>query len=309
MWTAGIQIPKKFFRASTGFEPVASAFTLQCSTSWAMKTHALEAGQFIEFINPWNEWNTEWNDVNGGNANEMNIWKSQLNRNLSNCEVARKKFFGASTGFEPVASAFALQCSPSWAMKTHTLEAGQFIEFINPWNEWNNEWNDVNGGNTNEINISKSQLNRNLSNCEVAPKSFSGLQRDSTVASAFALQCSTSWAMKTHKLEAGQLHYTASPSSYTLLGPDQRSPRKLSHVSACSNLRLRLATICMCTCHFIRLLAWSKWTQVIGKCTQVVVKRGHKFPGVDNLRYLATQAVDLRLNDWKRTLNRGFHVF
>ena len=44
-----------------------------------------------------------------------------------------KKFFGASTGFEPVASAFMLQCSTSWAMKTHTLEAGQFIEFINPW--------------------------------------------------------------------------------------------------------------------------------------------------------------------------------
>ena len=42
-----------------------------------------------------------------------------------------------------MASALALQCSPSWAMKTHTLEAGQFIEFINPWKEWNTEWNDV----------------------------------------------------------------------------------------------------------------------------------------------------------------------
>ena len=36
-----------------------------------------------------------------------------VNRNLSNCEKARKKDFGASTGFEPVASALALQCSPS----------------------------------------------------------------------------------------------------------------------------------------------------------------------------------------------------
>ena len=64
-----------------------------------------------------------------------------VNRNLSNCEIARrKKFFGASTGFEPVASAFALQCSTSWAMNTHTLEAGQFIEFINPWKKWNTEW-------------------------------------------------------------------------------------------------------------------------------------------------------------------------
>ena len=26
--------PKKFFRASTGFEPMVSAFALQCSTSW-----------------------------------------------------------------------------------------------------------------------------------------------------------------------------------------------------------------------------------------------------------------------------------
>ena len=58
-----------------------------------------------------------------------------VNRNLSNCEIAWKKFFGASTGFEPVASAFALQCSTSWAMKTHTLEACQFIELINPWKE------------------------------------------------------------------------------------------------------------------------------------------------------------------------------
>ena len=29
-----------------------------------------------------------------------------------------------------MASAFAMQCSTSWTMETHTLEAGQFIEFI-----------------------------------------------------------------------------------------------------------------------------------------------------------------------------------
>ena len=58
-----------------------------------------------------------------------------------------KKFFGASTGFEPVASALALQCSPSWAMKTHILETGQFIEFINPWKEWKHwiKWCDLYG--------------------------------------------------------------------------------------------------------------------------------------------------------------------
>ena len=43
-------------------------------------------------------------------------------------KLPEKKIFGASTGFQPVASALALQCSPSWAMKTHTLEAGQFID-------------------------------------------------------------------------------------------------------------------------------------------------------------------------------------
>ena len=32
-----------------GFEPMASALALQCSTNWAMKTHMLEADQFIEF--------------------------------------------------------------------------------------------------------------------------------------------------------------------------------------------------------------------------------------------------------------------
>ena len=79
------------------------------------------------------------------------MWPSQLNRNLSNYEVAQKKFFGASMGLEPVASAFALQCSTSWAMETHTLEAGQSIEFVNLSKEWNTEWNDVNCGNTNEM--------------------------------------------------------------------------------------------------------------------------------------------------------------
>ena len=47
---------------------------------------------------------------------------------LSNRKVRPKKVFGASTGFEPMASALALQCSTNWAMKTHTLRAGQFVE-------------------------------------------------------------------------------------------------------------------------------------------------------------------------------------
>ena len=61
-------------------------------------------------------------------------WRpSQLNRNKKLRSSPKKlKIFGSSTGLEPVASAFALQCSTSWAMKTHTWRAGQFTEFINP---------------------------------------------------------------------------------------------------------------------------------------------------------------------------------
>ena len=36
---------------------------------------------------------TEWNDVNCGNTNEMKMWPLQLNRNLSNCEVAESSSF------------------------------------------------------------------------------------------------------------------------------------------------------------------------------------------------------------------------
>ena len=51
-------------------------------------------------------------------------------RNLSNCKFKPEKNVWASTGFEPMASVLALQCSTNWAMKTHILGAGQFIEFI-----------------------------------------------------------------------------------------------------------------------------------------------------------------------------------
>ena len=79
MWTAGIQVkwicdhrgesqfkqlrnsPKKSF---SGLQRDSNRWSLRsrCSAliAWAMKTHTLEAGQFIEFINPWKEWNTEW---------------------------------------------------------------------------------------------------------------------------------------------------------------------------------------------------------------------------------------------------------
>ena len=57
-------------------------------------------------------------------------------------EIANKpeKSFGTSTGFEPITSVLALQCYTIWAMKTHTLEAGQYWicwVHLNPWKEWN----------------------------------------------------------------------------------------------------------------------------------------------------------------------------
>ena len=51
------------------------------------------------------------------------------NYNLSNCKLAGKKI-GSSKGFEPTAPTLALECSTDWAMKTHVLGAGQFVEFI-----------------------------------------------------------------------------------------------------------------------------------------------------------------------------------
>ena len=42
--------PKNVFWASMGFEGMASALALQCSTNWAMKTHTLGAGHGICWI-------------------------------------------------------------------------------------------------------------------------------------------------------------------------------------------------------------------------------------------------------------------
>ena len=44
-----INPPPPKFGTSTGFEPMTSVLALQCSTNWAMKTHALGEGQFVEF--------------------------------------------------------------------------------------------------------------------------------------------------------------------------------------------------------------------------------------------------------------------
>ena len=60
------------------------------------------------------------------------MWSSQLLLQFKQLQIKPKNVFRASTGFEPVTSALALQCSTNWVMKTHTLGADQFIEFIIP---------------------------------------------------------------------------------------------------------------------------------------------------------------------------------
>jgi len=45
-----LEINQKTFGTSTGFETMASASALQCSTNRAMKTYTLGVGQFVEFI-------------------------------------------------------------------------------------------------------------------------------------------------------------------------------------------------------------------------------------------------------------------
>ena len=63
--------------------------------------------------------------INQGET-EMRIWSSRW---LQLYKESRKKI-GTWTGFEPMASALALQYSTNWAMKTHTLGAGKFVEFM-----------------------------------------------------------------------------------------------------------------------------------------------------------------------------------
>ena len=48
---------------------------------------------------------------------------------INQLEINPPPKFGTSTGFEPMTSVLALQCSTNWAMKTHTLGEDQFVEF------------------------------------------------------------------------------------------------------------------------------------------------------------------------------------
>ena len=96
---------KKKFRDFNGIRIHGICVTLQCSTNWAMKTHTLGAGQFVEFILTRERNETEWRWC------ELRKYKFLLrydrhsgNYNLSNCKLNRRKI-GDLKGFEPMASA------------------------------------------------------------------------------------------------------------------------------------------------------------------------------------------------------------
>ena len=76
-----------------------------------------------------NIYRSEWTTI---------IFKRRYERCEGNCNLSNKHF-ETSTGFESTASALALQCSTNWAIKTHTLRAGQFVEFIST-RERNGTW-------------------------------------------------------------------------------------------------------------------------------------------------------------------------
>ena len=65
--------------------------------------------------------------------NEMKMWSSQLGLRFKQSQSKPVNCFQGFNGIRTqLASALALQCSTNWAMKTHTLGAGQFVEFIVP---------------------------------------------------------------------------------------------------------------------------------------------------------------------------------
>ena len=153
MWTAGIQMKwvcdhrsesqfkqlrkspekRKDFGASTGFEPVASGL--------ALVIYQPELWRPIHW-RPANLLSSSTRERNE-TQNEM-MWTAGIQMKWV-CDhrsepqlKPEKKDFGASTRFEPVASALALQCSTNLSYEDpYTLEAGQFIEFISPWKERN----------------------------------------------------------------------------------------------------------------------------------------------------------------------------
>ena len=194
---ANLSPKKKFLGLQRGFERMASALALQCSTNWAMKTHILGAGQFIEFILT-RDRNIEWRwcELRKYKWNE-DLTIAVITAILSNCKFKpEKKIFRASTGIRThglcVSAAVLYQLSYG---KTHILGAGQFIEFILTRDrniEW--RWCELRKYKWNE-DLTIAVITAIWAIANLSPKKkFLGLQRDfEPMASALALQCSTNW--------------------------------------------------------------------------------------------------------------------
>ena len=182
---------KKGFR---GFEPVASALALQCSTSLSYED-PYTGGRPIYWVHQpvkGMKHRMKWCELREYKWNEYVT--IAVNRNLSNCEKARKKGF---RGFEPVASALALQCSTSLSYED-PYTGGRPIYWVHQpvkgmkhrmkWCELREyKWNEY-------VTIA---VNRNLSNCEKARKKgfrgFNGIRTRGLCVSAAVLYQPELW--------------------------------------------------------------------------------------------------------------------
>ena len=109
IYVIAIKPKKKVFGASTGFKSMTSALVLEWSTDWAMMTHTLGAGQFVEFIVPvkgTKHMNIMWTaDI------QMKVSSSQLRLQFKQSQLSPNIVLGASTGFEPMAAAVLYKLS------------------------------------------------------------------------------------------------------------------------------------------------------------------------------------------------------
>ena len=102
-----------------------------------MKTNAFPAN--------WNVFTIYYASIIGllskGVSNEMKMWPSQLWSQFTQMQIKpEKSIFGASTGFERVASAFALQCLSNWAWRPIHWKQANLLSSPYAWKEWNIEW-------------------------------------------------------------------------------------------------------------------------------------------------------------------------
>ena len=171
--------PKKsFFGASTGFEPVASAFALQCSTSLSYED-PYTGGRPIYWVHQpvkGMKHRMTWCELQEYKWNEYVT--IAVNRNLSNCEKARKKGFRGFNGIwtRGLCISAAVLYQPELWRPIHWSPANLLSSSTRERNETQNDMMWTAGIQWNEyVTIA---VNRNLSNCEMARKKvFWGFKR------------------------------------------------------------------------------------------------------------------------------------